>query len=92
MLRFLAHQNKDNSQLKNRKQPDLPENQTAWESNNQGAKEETFTQSGGGDVSHSREDKWQGGSWLQIRAGEAVAGRWAVPHSSADKIGGTTQE
>ena len=38
------NQNKDNNQYKNKKQPELPENQTAWKSDNQGVKEETFIQ------------------------------------------------
>ena len=40
------NQNKDNNQYKNKKQPELPENQTAWKSDNQGVKEETFIQTG----------------------------------------------
>ena len=31
-------QKKDNNQFKNNKQPELPENETAWNSNNQGVK------------------------------------------------------
>ena len=37
---------KDNHLSKNKKQPELPENQTAWKSDNQGFKEETFIQTG----------------------------------------------
>ena len=47
MLCFLAqpmhNKKKDNNQFKNNKQPELPENQTARNSDNQGVKE-TFTQ------------------------------------------------
>ena len=32
--------------LKNKKQPELPENRAVWNSHNQGFKEETFTQTG----------------------------------------------
>ena len=41
-LSFLAREKKDNNQSKTNKQPELPENQTAWNSNKQGGKE-TFT-------------------------------------------------
>ena len=37
---------KENKQFKDKKQPELPENQTVWKSNNQGVKEETFIQTG----------------------------------------------
>ena len=37
--------NKDNNQLKNKKQ-ELPENRTVWKSKNQGVQEETFIQIG----------------------------------------------
>ena len=39
MLRFLTQPKKDNNQLKNNKQPEVPENQTTWNSDNQGIKE-----------------------------------------------------
>ena len=45
---YLHNQKKDNNKFKNKKQPELPENQTVWKSNNQGVKEETFTQTGKG--------------------------------------------
>ena len=35
---------KDNNQFQNKKQPELPENQIMWKSDNQGVKEETFIQ------------------------------------------------
>ena len=46
-----SHNQKDNNKFKNKKQPELTENQTVWKSNNQGVKEETFIQTGrmGGD-------------------------------------------
>ena len=40
----MHNQKKDNNIFKNKKQPELPENQTVWKSNNQGVKEETFIQ------------------------------------------------
>ena len=53
---------KDHYKIKNNKQPELPENQTAWNSDNQGFKE-TFIQTGrrGGDRQLGREDPWQSG-------------------------------
>ena len=36
---FLAQPNEDNNQSKINKQPEVPENQTTWSSNNQGIKE-----------------------------------------------------
>ena len=36
------NQKKDNNEFKNKKQPELPENQTVWKSDNQEVKEETF--------------------------------------------------
>ena len=44
-LQFLVQPKKDNNQFKNKRQPELPENQTAWISHNQGIKE-TFIQTG----------------------------------------------
>ena len=36
--------------IKNKKQPELPENQTVWKSDNQGVKEETSRPVGGAEV------------------------------------------
>ena len=65
------NQRKDNNNLKNKKQPELTENQTVWKSDNQGDKEETFTQTGrrGGDGQPGREDSWQGGGWWTQQGG-----------------------
>ena len=55
-------------QFKNRKQPELTENQTVWKSDNQGDKEETLTQTGpveGAEI----------GSWVERTPGKVVAGR-----------------
>ena len=41
----LQNQKKDNNQFKNKEQPELPEYQTAWKSDNQEGKE-TFNQNG----------------------------------------------
>ena len=38
-LHFLHNQKEDNNQSKINKQPEVPENQTAWNSNNNGIKE-----------------------------------------------------
>ena len=35
----LHNQKKDNNQFKNKKQPEVPESQTAWKSDNEGVKE-----------------------------------------------------
>ena len=40
----LHNQKKDNNQFKNKKQSELPENQTAWTPDNQEVKEEIFIQ------------------------------------------------
>ena len=56
----LHNQKKDNDKFKNEKQPELPENQTPWKSNNPGVKE-TFIHTGrrGGNGQQGREDTWQ---------------------------------
>ena len=46
MLCLLAQPKEGQQQFKNKKQPELTENQTVWKSNNQGDKEETFIQTG----------------------------------------------
>ena len=38
-LHFLAQPKEDNNQSKINKQPEVPENQTAWNSDNQGIKD-----------------------------------------------------
>ena len=45
-LRLLAQPKEGQQQFKNKKQPELTENQTAWKSDKQGDKEETFIQTG----------------------------------------------
>ena len=89
----MHYQKEDNKKIKNKKQPELLENQTLWKFNNQGVKEETFIQTGGrgGDRQPGRE-----------LAGKAAAGGpgWArqwlveqvVPHLHADKPGGIAGE
>ena len=52
------NQKKDNNQSKNNKHSEVPENQTAWNSDNQGVKE-TFTQTG------SRAGGVETGSWAK---------------------------
>ena len=56
------NQKKDNNKFRNKKQPELTENQTVWKSDNQGVKEETLIQTGrrGGDGQPSGEDSRQG--------------------------------
>ena len=73
-LGLLAQPKMDNK-FKNKKQPELPENQTVWKSNNQGVKEETFIQTSrrSGDGQPGGEDSWQGSSW-RTRTGKAAVG------------------
>ena len=84
------NQKKDNNQFKRKKQPELPENQTVWKSDNQGVKEETFIQAGrrGGDGQPGGEDSQQG-SGLGVQS----AGWWtggfhiSVQISQEEKMG-----
>ena len=64
-LCLLTQPEEGQQQFKNKKQPELTENQTVWKSDNQGDKEETFIQTGrrGGDGQPGREDLQQGSSW-----------------------------
>ena len=57
------NQKKDNKQFKHIKQPELPENQTVWKSNDQGVKEETFIQTSrrGGDTQPGQKRHAAGG-------------------------------
>ena len=74
--------------MKNKNQPELPENRTVWKSDNQGVKEDTFIQTGrhrqpGG------EDMEQGDTlgWARQWLADSV-----VPHLNVNKLGGTTGE
>ena len=66
-MRFASshNQKKDNNKFKHKKQPELPENQTVWKSDNQGVKEETLTQTSrrDGDGQLGGEDSRQGRGW-----------------------------
>ena len=66
--------------LKTKKQQELPENRAVWKSNNQGVKEETFIQTGrrGGDRQRGGEDTRQGSSW-RTGVSEVVTGRAGSP-------------
>ena len=68
--------------MKNKKQPELTENQTVWKSDNQGVKEDTFIQTGrrGGDEQLGREDSWQRGG-CRTGVGKTAAGG---PSEAAD--------
>ena len=62
----MCNEKKGNNQFKtNKKQPEMPENQTVCKPNNQGVKEETFIQTGrkGGVGHQGGEDMRQGGGW-----------------------------
>ena len=68
------NQIKENNKFKNKKQPKLTENQTVWKSENQGAKEKTFIQTG----RRGGEDSGQGGGWWTWE-GKAAASRLGGP-------------
>ena len=68
--------------LKTKKQPELPENRTVWEPDNQGVKEETFTQTG-------RRGGGRQLVWRELPARQRLVEQ-AVPHLHADKLGGIT--
>ena len=61
-LCLIAQPKEGQQQFKNKKQPELTENQTVWKSDNQGDKEETFIQTSrrGGDGQPGGEDSQQG--------------------------------
>ena len=82
----MHNQKIDNNKFKNKKQPELTENRIVWKWDNQGVKEETFIQTSrrGGDRQPGGKDWRQGSGWWLAE--------WMVPHSSADKPGGTTGE
>ena len=65
ILCLLAQSKEGQQRFKNKKQPELTENQTVWKSDNQGDKEETFILTGrrGGDGQPGTEDWRQGGGW-----------------------------
>ena len=70
------NQREDNNKFKNKKQPELTENQTVWKSDNQGVKEETFilTCRRGGEGQLGGEDSRQRGSWWTRQGGGLQAG------------------
>ena len=70
----------DNKEFKNKKQPELTDNRTAWRSDNQGV-EETFIQT-------SR----RGGDGQAVQRVHVAGGDLVVPHLCMDKPGGTTGE
>ena len=78
------HNQKKDNKFKNKKPPELTENQTVWKSDNQRVKEETFIQSDrrGRDCQPGRRG-YGARQWLVDLA---------VPHLHADKLGGTTRE
>ena len=75
-LHLLAQPKEGSQQFKNKKQPELTENQTAWKSDNRGNKEETFIQAGrrGGDGQQGGKDSQQNSGWITW-VGKAAAGR-----------------
>ena len=90
-------------QFKNKRQPELTENQTVWKSYSQGDKEETFIQTGrrGGDGQQGQGGLTVGGlaagepsEMVDCGTGQAVQqlADPAAPHSHLDKLGGTAGE
>ena len=83
MFSFFS-QPKGQQPILKQKQPELPENKTIWESDNQGVKEETFIRTGR-----------RGGDGQLVQRG--IAAGWQledqkVPHLHADKPEGTPGE
>ena len=94
MMQFITH-------FKKKKQPEMTQHRTVWKADNQGDKEETFTQTGrrGGDGQPGWRDSWQRGGgpreWRTVeRTGQAVRllADPTAPHSRTDKRGGTVGE
>ena len=83
MIQFasLYKQRKNNNKFKNKNQPELPENQIVWKSNNPRVKEETFVQTcmRDGDWQPVGEDSWQGGGWWTWRGSSWWSG-WSHIH------------
>ena len=83
-LCLLAQPKEGQQQAEKQKQIEMTENQTVWKSDNKGVKEETFIQT-------SRRDGERAAGERGLRARQQLAD-WVVPHSCADKLGGTTGE
>ena len=64
-LCLLAQPKEGHNKFKNKKHPELTENQTVWKSDNQGFKEETFIQIG----RRGREGQLGGEDWGKAAAG-----------------------
>ena len=81
---MLPHTTKRRTTTNLKTKQELPENQTIWKSDTQGVKEETFIQTDG--RGRDRQLRWRGHvvRWRLVD--------WAVPHSHADKLGGTIGE
>ena len=72
-LCLLAQPKEGQQQFKNKKQPELTENSTAWKSNNQGDKEKRFIQTGR--RGRHRQLGWRG---LEAKRGLADPARWQI--------------
>ena len=79
-LRLLAQPKEGQQQFKNKKQPELTENQTVLKSDNQGFKEDTFIQTGrrGGDGKPGGED-------LRCCGGTETGGVWDKQGRQSDQ-------
>ena len=100
-LHLLEQPKEGQQQLKNKKQPELTENQTTRKSDNQGDKEETFIQTSkrGGDGQPGQRgpvamwpdpERWR----IVEQTGQAVRplADPVAPHSHIDRPGGTVGE
>ena len=86
-MHLLAQPKEGQQQFKNKKPPELTENRTAWKSDNQGVKEETFV--------HTSRRGRDGQKRLVARRELEDQARWRladweVPLSRVGKPGGTT--
>ena len=99
-LRLLAQPKEGQQQFKNKKQPELTDNRTAWKSDNQGDKEETFIQTSrrGGDSQPGQRGlvtmQPDPETWRIVERGQAVRLLVdpAAPHSHIDEPGRTVGE
>ena len=86
MFYFLAQPKKDNNQIKNQKQPEVPKNRTVRKSDNQGVKEETVTQSGRRVGDGKPGQRGHAARQWRTRQARWQLVDWAVPHSHDDKL------
>ena len=71
------HNQKMDNKFKNKKQPELPENQTVWKFDNQGVKEETFIQTGRSGADKQLWRRGLGAKWQLEDWGRQGSGWWS---------------